>query len=337
MNRKRNYFSSVIVFLFAQSAWLALVGLWIYWYVSNYVIFTEVNDRLYPQIVFGSRQIAALIGGLVLLMTVSTGLWLIFAKLRHEIDVTTRYDNFIAHVTHELKSPLASIQLYLETMIARKVPHAKQQEFFELMMQDASRLDGRINSILEIARLEERRTPYRFTSRPMRPLVDRLVQEAASQFKLASGSIHVRGDIVDRSLVDYDAMKVVFNNLIDNAVKYSVGPAQIDVSVARVRDRVVLEFADDGIGIPVPDQKAVFRKFWRHSGSETPTVTGTGLGLYWVKEIVRHHGGRVSAHSKGKNLGSTFRIELPLAKTSAVESDSIDRNTALGSEITEKS
>ena len=312
MRKNRPYIGTIVVFILAQLAWMALVALWIYWYTSNYIIFTEVNDKLYPQIAFGSTQIAALVGGLILLTAVSTGLWLIFARLRREIDVMRKYDNFIAHVTHELKSPLASIQLHLETMRSRDVPKQKRHEFFEYMLMDAHRLDNRINSILEIARREERNVPYQFQKHEIDIVVKELLQEAVAQYRLPDGAVEVIGSGSCICMIDRNALKIVVNNLVDNTIKYSVGTPHMTARISRKFKKLSIEFADRGVGISLNEQKQVFKKYWRHDGADIPNVTGTGLGLYWVREIVRRHRGRVGVFSRGKGTGTTFRILLPI-------------------------
>ena len=121
--KKRHFIKHpVVIFVLAQLAWLSLVGIWIYWYVSNYIIFELAEDRVSPQLVSKSLNLVALITGLFLMVAVLTGMYLIFIYLNKQLHLTKLYDNFIGNVTHELKSPLASLQLYLETMNIRKVP-----------------------------------------------------------------------------------------------------------------------------------------------------------------------------------------------------------------------
>ena len=137
--KKRHFLKHpVVIFVLAQLAWLSLVGIWIYWYISNYIIFELAEDKVSPQLVSKSLNLFALITGLFLLVAVLTGMYMIFIYLNKQLHLTKLYDNFIGNVTQELKSPLASIQLYLETMNIRKVPRAKQKEFFALMMKDAT-------------------------------------------------------------------------------------------------------------------------------------------------------------------------------------------------------
>ena len=309
--KRRRWISPILVFTFAQLAWFALLGLWIYWYVSNYMIFIEVGERISPQFVFSGVNIALLVGGIILLMAVAMGLALIFGRLNEQLKLNKMYDSFISSVTHELKSPLASIQLYLETLGSRDVPVERRDEFIHLMLQDSQRLNDLISSILEISGLEEKKEVYRPSYYNAEELIRILVSETAEQYNLDDESIHVEGSADCVCRVDRRSMKVVLNNLVDNAVKYSADPISITVSMRCVPKRLVIEVNDTGIGISEKDYKEIFKKFRRVANPKSPTVKGTGLGLYWVREIVRHHHGKISVYSDGLSRGTSFRIQLP--------------------------
>lgn len=316
MKKWRTIFHPVLVFILAQLAWLSLVGLWIYWYVSNYIIFNKVGDRISPQIVSESKNVIALVGGLVLLVVILVGMYLIFIYLTKQINLTKLYDNFIANVTHELKSPLTSIQLYFETMNIRQVSPSKQKEFISLMIKDANRLQNLINSILEIAGLEKKIIAHNFQVYNAEEMTKTLIDEAVEQFKLTNNAIKINGVAPCQCVVDRNALKIVFDNLIDNAIKYSPEAAEITVSLSHNEKKIMVEFIDRGIGISAKDQKKIFDKFHRIYGPNIPNVKGTGLGLYWVREIIKYHGGKVSVFSEGSYRGSTFKIELPIYQTS---------------------
>ena len=316
MKRRQSFLFQILIFVVAQLAWLSLLGLWIYWYVSNYIIFSQVGEKLSTQLISESKNVLTLIGGLILLVAVSVGMILLFRHLTTQMKLTRLYDNFIANVTHELKSPLASIQLYLETMNKNKIPRPKQQDFIELMLKDTSRLNNLINSILEIPGLEQKKIAHSFSVYTAESIVRELVNEALKQYTLPENAIIIKGKAPCKCVVDRAAFKIVINNLVDNAVKYSVGQVQISVKLFCSLKNFVVEFADQGIGISLAEQKKVFEKFYRIYNESIPSVKGTGLGMYWAKEIVKNHGGQISVMSKGKNKGTTFRIELPIYQTS---------------------
>ena len=142
------YFS---LFVAAQIAWMGLLGLWIYIYVSNYIIIEQVGDQLAPQITIDTPNALVFSGGIVLIIGIAMGMSLLFRNLGIQIKLTQMYDTFIANITHELKSPLASIQLYLQTLNSRDVPKEKQKDFLNSMLNDSKRLQNLIDSILEIS------------------------------------------------------------------------------------------------------------------------------------------------------------------------------------------
>jgi signal transduction histidine kinase len=330
--KMRRLISPIVLFILAQLAWFALLALWIYWYVKNYIIFTEVGERISPQFVLETKTIAILVGGILLLMAVAVSLALIFERLNQQLKVNRMYDSFIASVTHELKSPLASIQLYLETLSARDVPEERRADFIALMLKDSQRLNALISSILEIAGIEERKKIYRLQPYNADSLFRELVNESMEQFKLSGDSVCLVGYADCMVRVDRRSMKVVINNLFDNAAKYSDGPPQIDIRIKRESSRVIVRVTDQGIGISEKDQRDIFKKFRRIQSADSPTVKGTGLGLYWAREIIRHHHGKISVYSAGRNRGTTFTIELP-----AVMPERVRKSTGgNGRELTEE-
>jgi len=320
MKKRSPLFYHILIFVFAQLAWFSLLGLWIYWYVTNYILLTKFGQEVSARMVSDSTNVFALISGLFLLVVVSVGMSLIFIYLNKQLHLTKMYDNFIANVTHELKSPLSSIQLYLETMGARDVPQNKQREFFSLMLKDVDRLNNLINSILYMSGLEQKKTalkyPHNYHIYNADSILREIIDEAATQQKIPPESVRIEGHLPCRCVIDRNWFRIVFDNLFDNARKYSASPVSIKVFLNCTPKQIIIEVQDQGIGIEPRDQKKVFHKFHRTDTSDSPNVKGTGLGLYWVKEIVNYHGGKVTVFSKGRGHGSTFKIELPVYKVS---------------------
>ena len=311
MKRRHSFFYHITVFVVSQLAWLALLGIWIYWYVSNYIIFKNVGEKVSPEIIYNGTKVIPFVGGLILLVSTAFGMSLIFRHLNVQLRLNKLYDNFISNITHELKSPLSSIQLYLETLNSRSVPAEKQKEFIGMMMKDAGRLKNLINSILEISALEQKKIAHDYQIYSVDRLFKDLVDGIIEQFNLPKGSIKLEGSTNCECLADKNALKIVLDNLTDNAIKYSQKPIRICVKLKTLFSKIVIEFSDNGIGIPASELKNVFGKFYRIYGDNIPNVKGTGLGLYWVREIIRSHGGKISALSEGIDKGSTFKIELP--------------------------
>ncbi|MFC2085186.1 sensor histidine kinase, partial [Bacteroidota bacterium] len=306
----------VIVFTLAQLSWFSLLALWIYWYVSNYIIFTEIGEEVSAKLVSESANVGALVSGIILLVVISVAMSLIFIYLTRQMNITRLYDNFIANVTHELKSPLSSIQLYLETMNQRDIPEQTQKEFISVMLKDAERLNDLITSILDISGMEQKKLAYNYQVCIANEVLHRLIQEAISEFKVSKNAVTVKGSLDGQFVVDQRALKIAVNNLIHNAIKYSKESVQLEIQLSTTSNNFLIEFQDQGIGIEDKDKNKIFKKFQRVYNPKSPSVKGTGLGLYWVREIIKSHGGNITVFSAGQDAGSTFSIELPIYQTS---------------------
>jgi signal transduction histidine kinase len=311
MKGKHSLFYHILIFVIAQLVWLSLLGIWIYWYVSNYIVFEKVGDQVSPQLVYDVQNAIPFVLGIVLLVGLSFITSLIFRHLNVQLRITQLYDNFIGNVTHELKSPLASIQLYLETLSQRDVPAEKRKEFIDMMIKDADRLQRLINSILEISAQEKKKQPRDYRRYRADAVVRELIQESFDKFRIERENYSINGEAPCEILAGKDSLKVVFDNLADNSVKYSASVIKINVNLICNANKFIIEFTDNGIGIPAKEQKKIFSKFYRIYDDDIPNVKGTGLGLYRVKEIVKSHGGKISVSSDGTGKGATFRIELP--------------------------
>jgi signal transduction histidine kinase len=195
------------------------------------------------------------------------------------------------------------------------------------MLKDSRRLNALISSILEIAGIEENKKIYRQQLYDADSLFRDLVGESIDQFNLSTSSVTVTGYAECMCRVDRRSMSIVVNNLFDNALKYSEGSPHIEVTIARETNRLILRVTDQGIGIAEKDQRDVFKKFRRIQSADSLSVKGTGLGLYWVREIVRHHRGKISVFSAGPNQGTTFTIELPVIPAGQVRRNDKDTVT----------
>jgi signal transduction histidine kinase len=312
MKRRHSFAYNLAIFVLAQIVWLAVLLLWIYWYVSNNLIFEQVGESISPQIVYDAPSVFPFVGGIVLLAGLSFSMVLIFRHLNIQIKLTELYDNFIANVTHELKSPLSSIQLYLETLNSREVPEEKKKEFYSLMIRDTERLQNLVNSILEIALMDKKRFIRDFEVYKADETIKKIILESAQQFQLNPETIKFSGDAGCDILINRNSIKTVFDNLVDNSIKYCTSNLQINVLFKRTSKKVEIEFSDNGIGIPKEQLKKIFQRFFRIYDRDIPNVKGTGLGLYVVREIIRSHNGKIIALSEGKGKGTKFKIELPV-------------------------
>lgn len=314
MRKKYSPTYNLTIFIFAQIVWLALLGLWIYWYVSNYIIFEKVGEKISSQIVLDTPNVFPFVGGIILLVGLSFSMLFIFRHLNVQMRLNRLYDTFIANITHELKSPLSSIQLYIETLNSRNVPVEKQREFLEQMGRDTERLQKLINAILDISAMESGKNKSNFEFYDACEIITQMVNESIDQFRLKKETIVFKCQSSAKVRIDVSAFKMVIDNLLDNSIKYNTGDLRIDLNIKTTTKKVLIYFSDNGIGIHPKEQKNIFQKFYRIYDEDIPNVKGTGLGLYLVKEIIKNHRGKISVASEGKGKGTTFIIELPVAK-----------------------
>jgi signal transduction histidine kinase len=243
------------------------------------------------------------------------GLVLNTTFLIREIRRNEQHDAFMNAVTHELKTPIASIRLYLETLKARDVDEEQRREFYNIMLADSERLLKTVEQVLRASRTGHKRR--RITNSVIN--ISEMVQECLELTRVRHGlsesalvyseSPEVRSAKVSG---DIDELRAAFSNLLDNAVKYSDDEVKVSVSVSALDDkRVAVRVVDTGIGIPSAQLKRIFKRFYRVPGRFMARVKGTGLGLFIVHSVVTKHGGRVFAESRGLGQGSTFTVHLP--------------------------
>jgi signal transduction histidine kinase len=240
------------------------------------------------------------------------GVFLIYGTLRQEVALKRQQSNFLSAVTHELKSPLASLQLYLQSLEMRRIPPEKEKKVLAEMLDDVNRLQALVENLLQAGRADRSdlavHTQAIDLSAEIAAFADGIRESAAARGQALRASL----DPGVRALADPEAVRLVFRNLVDNAVKYSRGPGEIRVRVRREGAFAALEVEDDGIGIPRTEQPRVFDKFYRTGDEMVRSVPGTGLGLYLAREMVEAQGGTIEVRSEGPGRGSLFRVLLPL-------------------------
>jgi len=233
-----------------------------------------------------------------------------------EIKRNEEHDSFINAVTHELKTPIASIRLYLETLQSRDVNEGQRREFYNIMLADADRLHNTVNQVLKAGVLREKpgESGARTAVVDVAALARDCVELAQLRHHLQSDAVELQIQQTASLLVkgDTEELRTVLANLLDNAVKYSGQIVRITVAVVSPAPHSVwVRVADHGVGIPKRQLKRIFNRFYRVQPLGLKAVKGTGLGLYIVRTIARAHGGRVFAHSEGEGQGATFTVELP--------------------------
>jgi len=255
------------------------------------------------------------LGSLLALMIIS-GVVLNTTFLVREIRRNEQHDAFINAVTHELKTPIASIRLYLETLQTRPVDDLKRQEFYRTMVEDSDRLLGTIEQVLRTGRIGS--TSHRKLNL-VRISLNGVVEECLARTRTLHGlsleALQYRPGPEVTIMGDSDEVRAAVLNLIDNAVKYSGRAVQVVVETEAVNEKFVsLRVRDRGPGIAKMELKQIFKRFYRVPGPLATRVKGTGLGLYIVRSVAKRHGGRAWAESEGPGRGSTFVLQLPIVK-----------------------
>lgn len=268
--------------------------------------------RLTPQLSHGDW--ALLLLGIVCLVGIGAGLVWLCAWLVHEMRTNQSQRAFLDAVTHEMKTPLASLRLCLDTLALREVDAERRREFLASMDQDVERLRRTVEQVLAAARAEEpgQRLPRQAV--PLSELLRACAREIRDHHRLPADAIDL--ELAPEAWVrgDPSVLGVVFRNLLENAVQYSEQPIRVHVRAERRgEDRVQVEIADRGIGIPAGELRKIFRRFYRAGRDVQRTAAGLGLGLFIVRTLVRRQGGRVVARSEGRGAGSRFVVTLRAA------------------------
>jgi two-component system, OmpR family, sensor histidine kinase SenX3 len=263
------------------------------------------------------ENVGLLVIGFVIFPLVVTGVVLNTVFLVREIRRNEQHEAFINAVTHELKTPLASMRLYLQTLQNREVDKTKRQEFYAVMLQDSDRLLGTIDQVLRAGQLGAKRRRASHSAIDLGPLVSECLSLARTRHRLAADIVSYRelpaSDGPRYVLGDEDELKAVVSNLVDNAIKYSGPHVRVAVELARTdAATVTLRVRDQGIGISPSERKRIFKRFYRIPNATAPRINGTGLGLFIVRSVVSRHGGKVYAESEGLGHGCTFVVQLPL-------------------------
>jgi signal transduction histidine kinase len=252
--------------------------------------------------------------GFALLAMIIAGVVLNTIFLVREIRRNEQHDAFINAMTHELKTPVASIRLYLETLQSRTVDEEKRKEFYRIMLDDSDRLLQTIEQVLRTGRMGASRK-LNITRIDLGQVIEESLVRARALYRLTPEALTYRPDGATTILGDADEVRAAVSNLIDNAVKYSGSNVKVSVETEKMADGfVALRVKDEGPGIPKTELKQIFKRFHRVPGSLATRVKGTGLGLYIVRSVAKRHGGRAWAESEGPGRGSTFVLQLPVAK-----------------------
>ena len=267
-------------------------------------------------IILNWREVVPLVLGVIFFPVIIAGVILNTIFLVREVRRNEQQDSFLNAITHELKTPITSIRLYLETLQRRPIDEQQRQEFYQIMLADTQRLMGTVEQVLRAARVTQKNAVLNRTEVEVGPLVQDAVELARARHHLSPQALvwELDGQPAERLLTygDREALSTALSNVLDNAVKYSPADPKIRVEVVTPDlEHVRICVKDNGVGIARGELKRIFKRFYRVVASPALQVKGSGLGLFIVRTIAQRHGGRAYAESEGAGKGATVTIELP--------------------------
>lgn len=303
-----------VLFLFSMAALAATLFLCIFWYIEVKNGLEELIGRLNfdPLLIFQSRTwiviiIFTLIGGVIL-----AGIFMSFVYYQKVLQLYSHQQSFINNFTHELKTPVTSLKLYLETFLKHSLSKEEQQKYLKYMLSDVSRLSTNISSILDLARLESDQYEADMTASDVVVIVESFLKNNAHLF--INCDITTENQLKKPWMANLDLrlFEMLLMNIITNSIKYNASErCLISIQFSTRRNRLVIRFTDNGIGIEKKELENIFRKFYQAQASGTTFKEGSGLGLYLVTIITKLHDGTIRAKSKGPGTGSEFILTLP--------------------------
>ena len=310
MKLHRKMSNPLIALIGIQLIWVVMVVFWVYWFIGRSQEFRQLALRYKPELVTKGVEWLVLVEGLLMLVAILAGVYIIFLYWRRQAKLYLQQRSYISQLTHELKSPLASIQLHLETVKLRDLPKDKLDGFIDTMLADTERLNILTSNLLMATRIEFRQ----LGEKAKRIDFSRFVAEYLEKKRVdlpEGGRIATDVEPEIYAVIDVEGMEMALRNLLENALLYSPVSPEIRVSLKRSGRQCLLEFQDNGKGLKANELGPIFDMFYR---VRTPgeNIRGTGLGLYIVKSVVNAHGGKISVESQGPGKGCTFRIVLPL-------------------------
>jgi two-component system sensor histidine kinase SenX3 len=262
------------------------------------------------------REGVLLVFGIIFFALIIAGMIVNTTFLLREIRRSEQHDSFINAVTHELKTPVASIRLHLETLQRRDLPEPQKQEFYRVMLSDTDRLTETVEQVLRAGRAGDKKAGREKAPVDFRQVVRESMDAARTRHHLPLEALRYEETSSNGKamlvLGSGEDLRTAVFNVLDNAIKYSGDRVDVRVRLAvPEEERVVLSVQDHGVGIPSDDMKSIFKRFYRVSHRSLAHVKGTGLGLFIVKSITQKHGGKVFAESAGEDQGTTITMELP--------------------------
>ena len=306
----KRLFNPLMAFIGIQVAWVFAVIVWLNWFLDSHSKLRALAEKYSPELLVGGPDWLILTEGLLLLVSILVGVYVIFLYWSKQSALVREQRQFISQVTHELKSPLASLQLHLETLRRHQPSPEKQAAFLETMLGDTNRLNGLIDNLLSANRVGQKHWRLDLQTVDYSAFIEKYFRDRQYTLpKAGKLTLDISPGIF--ASIDRDAMETVLRNLLENAILYSDDAPEIRVSLTSDGEQSCVALTDRGRGIDQKDQKKIFNMFYRVRRTDE-NIRGTGLGLFIVHASVRRHHGTVTVESQGIGEGTTFKIFLPL-------------------------
>jgi two-component system, OmpR family, phosphate regulon sensor histidine kinase PhoR len=321
MDRSRWFFHPILVFILSLLALGSSLILYIYWYIEVSTGLKSVVDKFNldsRQILTAQTWVVILVLS-ILVAVILLGMFIIFVYGHKVVQLYRMQHNFINNFTHELKTPVASLRLYLETFKKYTLERKDQLKYIDYMLADTDRLSSNINRIMNLARIESKSYPGEFSLLDPVDQIRKILENSRPLFDHCSVQVHASASAPFLCRINPALFEILLMNLMTNAIKYntSAQPA-VDIHVHLHKRQVQIMFKDNGIGFEQRERKKIFKKFYQVGKPEDMTAKGSGIGLYMVQSIARAHNGSISADSRGPGKGAVFMLRLPLPKKKEV-------------------
>lgn len=315
MNRFRWFYHPLFIFIFSIVALAASLTLYIYWYIEVSAGLAAVIQRyqLDPSQFLEVQTWVVILVLCILMAIILAGVFIIFIYNQKTQQLYRMQRNFINSFTHELKTPVTSLKLYLETFAKHDLPREDRLRYIGFMIHDVDRLLDNINRIMDLARIESGSYRKEFVETDLVDAVERFRQNNADLFRNAAIQVHKPAAGALRGSVIPPLFDMFLMNILTNAVKYNQsGAPAVDIRFVPRGKELQLRFEDNGIGIEKSEIRNIFKKFYQVGSTDDMTAKGSGLGLYLARQIAKIHRGRLAAESRGAGKGSVFTLTLPL-------------------------
>ncbi len=314
IDRTKWLFHPILIFIFSIVALAMSLVLYIYWYMEVSTGLTEVVQKfdLDPAQFLESETWVVILILSILVGIILIGIFIIFVYNQKILQLYRLQRNFINNFTHELKTPVTSLNLYLETFLKHELPRHDQLKYLEYMVQDIGRLSDNINRILNLAKIESKSYGGEFTVLDLVSTVERFYKNNRQLFQNCELNIYNPSGDSFAYRINLSLFEMLLINLLNNAIMYNESEnPEINISFELQNRKLHIRFEDNGIGIEKGEIKKIFRKFYQSGRADNMSAKGSGLGLHLVQSIARIHKGKVIAESKGQGKGSVFTLILP--------------------------